>query len=815
MSANLREELQRALGAAYSFERELGGGGMSRVFLATELALGRHVVVKVLPPETAHVVRAERFKREIMLAARLQHPNILPLLSAGEHGGLLYYTMPFVDGESLRVKLAREGELPIAEAVRLLGEMADALAYAHGQGIVHRDLKPENVLLSRGHAVVADFGVAKALVAATDAPSTTLATSAGMAVGTPAYMAPEQAAGDPQVDHRADLYALGCVGFELLSGAPPFANRPAQQTLAAQLSEAPEALERRRPGVPPALVSLVMQLLEKRPADRPQGAEDVQRTLDAIHFASRVAPADGVAAASGSVTRSDARTTITGRRSSLRRASLVAASVAAIATAVVVGYRALRRSTLHDASAQSATPSIAVLPFVNLSDDPRTEYFSDGMTEELNTALSKVEGLRVAASASAFALKHTRLSATSIGDTLHVAALLEGSVRQAGNRVRISAQLVNARDGYELWSEKYDRDLRDVFAVQDEIARAIVAQLRLKLKLTARSGSTLVRSATVNVDAHDDYLKGRFLWNQRTYQSLRDALTFFERAIARDSSYAEAYAGLADTYVVLPAFGPAAPRDAFSRAKHAAERALALDSTLAEAHNALAYSRLVGDYDWSGAEKGFRRALELDPNYANAHAWYSDELLWLGHLNEALTEKERACSLDPLSRIICLEFARNLFYVGRYDDALRRLQSALAVDPTFARTYVILCRVYLAKGMLREAVAACEQGATRSARESWATGLLGYTYAEAGDRVRAQAILRELDTRRRHEYVSSLGIAVAHLGTGDTVGALAWLDSAIAAHDPRTLESIGEPIWAPLRAHPHLVRLRQRLGLTP
>jgi serine/threonine-protein kinase len=812
MCADFREELQRAVGAAYSFERELGGGGMSRVFLATEMALGRHVVFKVLPPETAHAVSAQRFKREITLAARLQHPNIVPLLSAGEHGRLLYYTMPFVDGESLRAKLAREGELPIAEAVRLLAELADALAYAHGQGVVHRDLKPENVLLSRGHAVVADFGVAKALVAAADAPSATSLTSAGTALGTPAYMAPEQAAGDPHVDHRADLYALGCIGFELLSGASPFANRTAQQTLAAQVSERPEALDRRRPGVPPALALLVGPLLEKRPADRPQSAEEVQRTLDAVHFGAR-APVNASAGASHS--GSDGRATVAGRRRSLRREAFVAASVAAIAIAVAVGYHVRRQSVRRDVISQSPTSSIAVLPFVNLSDDPKTEYFSDGMTEELNSALSKVDGLRVAASTSAFALKHTRLSARSIGDTLHVAALLEGSVRQAGNRVRISTQLVNARDGYQLWSESYDRDLRDVFAVQDEIARAIVAALRLRLKLTARSDSTLARLATLDAEAHDDYLRGRFLWNQRTYQSLRDALTYFEHAIARDSAYAEAYAGLADTYVVLPAFGPAAPREAFSHAKRAAGRALALNGMLAEAHTSLAFALANGDYDWPGAETEFRRALELDPNSANAHAWYSDMLLWLGRREEALAEKARACSLDPLSRIICLEFARDLFYVGRSDDALRRIQAALSVDPTFARTYVVLCRVYLAKRMLREAVAACDQGVTLSRRESFATGLLAYAYGEAGDRRRAQDILHELAARRRHEYVSALGIAIAHLGTRDTAGALAWLDSAVTAHDPRALVSIGEPIWSPLRSDPRLVRLRQRVGLTP
>jgi eukaryotic-like serine/threonine-protein kinase len=793
--ADLREELEQALGTAYSFERELGGGGMSRVFLASETALGRRVVIKVLPPEMGFAVSAERFKREVALAARLQHPHILPLLTAGERGRVLYYTMPFVDGESLRAKVTREGELPVAEAVRLLREIADALAYAHGEGVVHRDLKPENVLLSRGHAVVADFGVAKALQAAAQGHEPTSLTSVGVAIGTPMYMAPEQAAGDPSVDHRADLYALGCVAYELLTGAPPFAGRTPERTLAAQVSEAPEPLERRRPAVPPGLAVLVRQLLEKRPADRPQRAEDVVRALGEVSSEAHGAPV------------------IASHRRVFIRAAVVAAGAGVLTLAAVLGYRVARHPVGRSDSAGTDAPSIAVLPFANLSDDRENEYFSDGMTEELNTALSKVRGLRVAASASAFALKNTRLSVPRIGDTLHVATVLEGSVRKAGSRVRISARLVNARDGYQLWTEEYDREVRDVFAVQDEIARAIVGALRPRLKLRSIADSTLVRSATTNVSAHDAYLRGRFLWNQRTFQSLGAAVTFFERAITQDSAYAQAYAGLADTYVILPAFGPAVPKDAYASAERAAQRALALDSTLPEAHNALAYARLLGEYDWQGAEREFRRAIELDPSYATAHAWYSDELVWLGRVREAVAEKELACSLDPLSRVVCLELARNLFIAGQYDDALRRLLTAVEADPSFARTYVVLCRVYLAKRALREAVGACDEGVRLSARESFAMGILAHAYAVAGDRARAEAVLRELEDRKRREYVSLLGIAIAHLGLGDTTAAVAWLDSAVTEHDPRALESIAEPIWGPLRADPRLARLRRRVGL--
>ena len=431
-SEQLKRQLQASLGANYTIERELGGGGMSRVFLATETPLGRSVVVKVLPPELAHAVSVERFRREIAMSARLQHPHIVPLLTAGETEDLPYYTMPFIDGESLRARLSRVGELPLVDIVRVLRDVAGALAYAHEHGVVHRDIKPENVLFARQHALVADFGVAKALSASTMAEMAS-STSLGIALGTPAYMAPEQAAADPTMDGRADLYALGVMAYEMLTGAPPFAGRNAQATLAAHASEMATPVSVRRPTTPPALAALVSRLLEKRPADRPQTAQEVVDALEGV------------------VTTSGTMLPFTASPPKSRMPAWPFAAVAAVLVLVAVGYAARRNRGAAGVGAMAgmiadgeiAPHSVAVLPFANVGKDTATEYFAEGMADELTTALARVPGLKVAARSSAFTFRDQSVGAQSVGKTLHVGDVLEGSVRREGGRLRVTAQLVN------------------------------------------------------------------------------------------------------------------------------------------------------------------------------------------------------------------------------------------------------------------------------------------------------------------------------------------------------------------------------------
>jgi adenylate cyclase len=459
--------------------------------------------------------------------------------------------------------------------------------------------------------------------------------------------------------------------------------------------------------------------------------------------------------------------------------------------------------------------SVAVLPFANMSAGRENEYFADGIAEELINALTKVEGLRVPARTSSFGFKGKNLSVRAIADSLRVGAVLEGSVRKAGNRIKVTAQLINAADGYHLWSETYERELEDVFAVQDEIARAIVGAL--KVKLGGDEAGPLVTRATANLEAYSLYLQGRYLWNQRTAEALERAVRLFEQAIAKDPRFARAYAGLADSYVLLPYYeGSAVPKEADAGARRAAETALSLDSTLAEAHTTLAYIKMH-QWDWRGAEQSFRQAIRLAPGYAVAHHWYADYLgKATGRFQEALREREIAHSLDPLSRIIATELGLTLYLLRRYDEAIARLKQVLELDPNFAFAHQRLGEVYLRKGLHVEAIAALERAADLGLKaHPLIEALLAYAYAASGDRTRAAQIVRELTRRAARGDIPPFAIALAHTGVGDKEQAFAWLDKAAAARDPNLTLRWSSPLLDPLRADPRFTRLLRRMGLNP
>ncbi len=618
--------LTAALKDRYGLERELGAGGMATVYLAHDVRHDRKVALKALRPDVSRQLGAERFLHEIRIAANLSHPHILPVFDSGECDGFLYYVMPYVEGGTVRSLLGGERQLGVREAVRVLRDVADALAYAHGRGVVHRDIKPDNVMLSGRHALVADFGVARALSQVTGAHNVT---TAGFALGTPAYMAPEQAAADPNVDHRADIYAFGVLAYEMLAGHPPFSGAP-QQVMAAHVTQTPVGLLHHRPDVPDPLAELVMACLAKEPGSRPQRLDEVVGRLESV-----VTP-------SGGVPGSGAQRPVAG-------------------------------------TPRPEQASIAVLPFRNLSADPDTEYFADGITEEIINALSRVEALHVAARTSSFAFKAKDQDVRAIGDRLNVASILEGSIRQAGRRIRVTAQLVSVRDGYQHWSARYDRNLEDVFAVQEEIASAITEALTARL--VTQAAVRVPRAA--DIEAYTLYLKGRYQWNKRTNEAMRQAIGLFEQALEKDPLYAPAHAGIADCYALLGwvAFGALPPREAFPRAEEAAKRALALDETLAEAHNTLGWTRLVYGWDWREAEQRFRRALELNPRYATAHSWYGLHLVWTGRAAEASREAEQALALEPLSLIIHTLAGWVFYFAGRMDESIDLYRRALELDP--------------------------------------------------------------------------------------------------------------------------------------
>jgi eukaryotic-like serine/threonine-protein kinase len=657
----LRDQLQLTLGSSYSIERELGGGGMSRVFVAEDRQLGRPVVVKVLPPELAAGLNAERFRREIQLAARLQHPHIVPLLSAGSSGGMLYYTMPLIEGESLRARLARDGRLSIRDATRVLRDLADALAYAHAQGVVHRDIKPDNVLVSGHHALLSDFGVARAVTSATEEAALT---SAGVALGTPAYMAPEQVAADPCVDHRADIYAFGALAYELLTGRPPFIGSTPREVLAAHIAAPPDLVTKHRDSVPPELARLVMRCLEKNPCDRWQAAEELLAELE------------GLAAPSGDV--APTRTTRLKRRSWQVALSGVAAAV--------VGGVIL---TLGPGGSPPAPPrplyertAIAVLPFDNLSAEGPHAYFAGGVHDELQTQLSKVAALKVISRTSVRAYAAAGTPLAQIARELKVGSLVEGSVQVAGGRLRVNVALVDAATGAQLWADQYDRPVDDAFAIQSDVAQKIVAAVGATLTRTERQG--LTEAPTANADAYRLYLQGRQYVTRPGYtrQNIEIAQQLFERALALDPDFALARAALSEVHGRMHWYrhDPSPARAA--RQLNEAEAALRLAPDLPQAHVAMGLAHFWGRYDYGRALEEFRVALDGLPNDAEVWSWIGYVHRRRGSWDEALAAFDKAAQLNPRDANLFFNLGgTTLLALHRYADAVRAFDNALSLAP--------------------------------------------------------------------------------------------------------------------------------------
>jgi len=698
------ESLRSALADRYRLERELGAGGMATVYVAEDLKHHRKVAVKVLRPELAAVIGSERFLREIETTASLRHPHVLPLFDSGavevEGQGsragtahpstldsrpstLLYYVMPLVEGESLRDRLNREKQLPIADALQIAGEVADALSYAHGRGIVHRDIKPENILLESGHAVVADFGIARAIRAA----GGDKLTQTGLSVGTPGYMSPEQAAGDSELDGRSDLYALACVLYEMLAGQPPFTGATAEILVRQHLTVDAPPITNYRPAVPASVSSALARALAKSPADRFNPVAQFSEALQ------RPASVEATAV-TASMRRPASRLWIGG-------VVLLVALLAAVAL--------IRRKGSVTASPVGAA-SVAVLPFVDLSPDRTNTYLGDGISETLINALANVPGLSVAARTSAFSFRDKAEDVREIGRQLGVAAVLEGSVQKAGDHLRVTAQLIKTADGLHLWSENFDRSAGDIFAVQDEVAKAVANALQVRL--LAGSDSSGARGGTHNAAAYDAYLLGRYHWNRRTTEGMIDATAAFKKALVLDSNYALAWSGLADSYVLsipqeydVPGINP---DSILKLGERSARRAIALEPRLGEA-----YASLGEILEYLGrrpeARDAFRQAVTLAPNYATGHQWYGYYLAGVKRWDEAIGEMETAHRLDPLSHVITLSLAA--FYDGadRFADATPLYQQGLAQSPEAYYAWAGMVGHALALGKVDEAITAFEK----------------------------------------------------------------------------------------------------------
>jgi serine/threonine-protein kinase len=735
--------LRAALAGRYEIGREIGQGAFATVYLANDARHDRQVAIKVLNADPSSDTGELRFVREIRMLARLQHPNILPLHDSGHVEALLYYLMPYVSGETLRARMSRERQVPIDAAIRISCEAADALSYAHREGIIHRDIKPENILLSGGHAIVADFGIARAI----DVAGVQHLTRTGMGgPGTPAYMSPEQLMGDRELDGRTDIYSLGSVLYEMLTGKPPFAGKDG---FVKRFTEPPPRPSSVRKGVPPWLDAVVLKTLARNPEERFGRAEDLIRAL------------------------SDA---------------------AAI-----------------DPRHSTGEPSIGVLPFANMSASPDNEYFSDGVTEEILNALSRIPTLKVAARTSTFGLKGKSLGITEIGQLLNVNTILEGSVRRMGQRVRISAQLVNAHDGYHIWSEQYDREIEDVFKIQDEIARSIVDQL--KVKLTAAQNEALGKRHTENVQAYELYLRGRHCWYRWNVKGmLEKAIHHYEHALAKDPDYALAYHGLADAYSVPGLWGFLPTSEVLPKALAAATRAVELAPELAESRTSLGFVQLL-NWDWDAAESSLLHAIDLNPRYALAHSFHAWLLSTLDRQREASEAAHLGQELDPFSPATNGIAALVSYHGRQYDQAISECERALERDRTSFLGLLAMTLSYAAKGMYREAISHAERGVSVSPDVNLLRALLAAVYAMAGEGQAAEGVLAELLERSKQAYVGPTMVSWIYANLENPDAAFEWLGKACSSRDCTLGFGIRVPLYDRISADPRFQELLRCLGL--
>jgi eukaryotic-like serine/threonine-protein kinase len=784
----LLEQLTVALADRYRIERKLGQGGMAVVFLAEDLKHHRPVAIKLLKPELSAALGSERFLREIAIAAALQHPHILPLYDSGEArnphdsaaGSLLYYVMPFAEGESLRQRLARESQLPLDDALRITREVGSALQYAHEHGVVHRDIKPENIMLSGGQAVVADFGIARALYAASDEPLTV----SGMVVGTPQYMSPEQAGG-AAVDGRSDQYSLACTVYEMLVGQPPFTGRSSQALMARHSLEPVPSLRIVRQSVPPSVEGAVVRAMAKLPVDRFPSIGAFLLALESPGVTTAVAGIpEGPPAAVSRV----------GRR-------WIAAVGAALLTAAVAWWfiAGSRTGLLRHSSRARA---VAVLPFQEPASNPDSSYLAAGMTEGLIADLAQVGSLKVIAGSSGSVLQGRPLA--EVARELGVDAVVRGSIRRAGDSVRVNVRLLHVPDSTILFTGDFQGALGELPDLQREITLAITGSIDAELARAERS--RLDVRHPVNQRAYEAYLRGRFYLDRGEVEQAREQ---FEQSGRLAPDWAPPRVGLANYYTVLPFFTDVAPAEVLPKARAAIVQALELDSTLAEAHAANAYIRAYYEWDWRAAEREFKRAIELRPSYADAYFSYSRFLASRRRLDEAIAQLGRAVELDPLSLPLLANRALLDYFGGRYDEADRRLREILKSDSTDVTSKWGLALVQEQKGRPGDAIALLEpiSGSSFLRKSS-----LGHVYAVAGRTAEARSILDTLRRAATSRYVPAYWFALLHVGLGQRDSALRYLERAYEERSTVLAYLLIDPRLAPLRDDPRFLALSRRLG---
>jgi len=822
----------------YEIRSLLGAGGMGEVYLAHDTSLNRKVALKVLPADVAsNQDRMRRFKQEATSAASLNHPNIAHIYEIGQSNDLNFIAMEYVDGTTLRDKIHREHE-ELSKLLRVLQHVAEGLAKAHDAGIVHRDLKPDNIMItSDGHAKVLDFGLAKLVEPPTTTDSvpsgeepTILQQSSmpGVILGTLGYMSPEQAQGKTkEIDHRADIFSFGCILFEVVTGQRPFTGNDHIEILNKLIREPAPPIAAFNPNAPADLQRIVRRCLAKDPDERYQNIKDVaielkdvrremqesgiESTVPLISSDSSEAQTIRIqsqrATAESPARASNAEFIVNGLKRH-KTATIVGALLILIAAAAAaLGIR----SYLHARSTEVAVESIAVIPFVNENKDPGDDWISDGLTESIINNLTQLPNLRVIARSSVFRYKGQGMDPVVVGKKLDVRAVLAGRITQRGDTMLISAELIDIRDNKQLWGEQYERRLADMLSVQREIAREITNNLRPTLSGVEQS--RMNKQMTASSEAYELYLKGRFYWNKRTPSDLQKAISLFEEAVDKDPNYAMAYSGIADSYALLTAYTVESPRQLMPKAKEAALKALALDDNLAAAHASLGQVTAYYDYDFPTAEREYRRAIELNPNYATAHQWLAEHLAATKRNDEALVEIRRALELDPFSVIMNRIYADILVDGRKYDEAIRQYQKAIDLDPNFPTAHYFLGRAYEAKGMYDDAVKSYTRASELGTVLKDVLVKTNDVYKKSGWKAYVQFNLDQLVVNAPQRRFPPFMIATFYAKLGRDDEALMWLEKGYEERDFRmTLISVAFE-FDRLRSDPRFRELVRRMGL--
>jgi serine/threonine protein kinase/tetratricopeptide (TPR) repeat protein len=772
----------------YEILAPLGAGGMGEVYRARDTRLGREVAIKVLPDHLARDPDSlARFEREARAVAALAHPNILDIHDIGSESGFQYLVTELLEGESLRQRLTGS-PLPWRTAVEIGLAVADGLASAHAHGIVHRDLKPENVFLTfDGRVKILDFGLARLEPKKSTESSPTIATPTrtGTVMGTAGYMSPEQARGG-HADPRSDIFSLGCILYEMATGKRAFFAGNAAETLVAILRDEPRDPGDLVPDLPDHLRLVILRCLAKYPDSRFESARD-------LAFALKVAGTESARSPLAPPAK---------RR--LARPIFLLAGAAAVTVLLISGVRAwFHRDGRID--------SLAVLPFTNASQDPNAEYLSAGITESVINNLLQLRELRVIPRASVFEYKGER-DPLKAGRALDVRAVLTGKVTQVGDSLVVQAELTDVKRGTELWGKRFEARLSDAFEVQENIAQEILKSLRLRL--SGGDEERVAKRYTEDAEAYKLYLKGRLYWNRRTDDSIEKSIGFFQEAIARDPRYALAYAGLADSYLLVAFYGALPPKEVLPKAREAAMRALEIDRNLAEGHALLADLKYQFEWDWTGAEREFRRAIELNPNYSTAHQWYANYLAVLGRTKEACVEILRAENLDPLNPVISMDVGHTCYYTsGDYRKAIEQYRKVLELNPDFVLAHFYLGLAHVRRNDLADAVSEIEIVKHLAPGQPDPIALLGYTYGIAGRRAEAEQALAELKSLSKRRYVSAFPLVWVYVGLGDRDRAFEWLEKAYEERAGRIVYVYGEPAFNPLRSDPRFRDLLRRLNL--